>query len=109
MTKEFIVPMELQSIDSATIDPALWTAIGNPVEEALSLIKITNASDEDIIISYDGIREHEYIVSGKKSVTYFQFNERNDCDTALLAKNTVIYVKGTAGTGYIFVAGYYNG
>ena len=109
MGKEFIVPIELQSIDSSTLSAANYTAIGNPIEGALTIIRITNASDEDVIISYDGVNEHGYIVSGGRFKDEFQSNARHDCGEWVLAKGTVIYAKGTAGIGYIYVAGYYNG
>ena len=109
MATDFIVPIEMQSVDTATIGAGAFIAIGNPLEGALSFIRITNTSNTAVIISYDGVKDHEYIAaSGSKIETYFQINATPDNYVSKLKKGTILYICGTAGVGLVYVSGYYN-
>jgi len=108
MAKDYIVPIELQNIDAAAIGAGAFSGIGNPLEGACSFIRITNDSNTDVIISYDGINDHEYIPATKTMSTYFQINSVPASKKSLLRKGTIVYIRGTAGIGYIFLSGYYN-
>lgn len=109
MAKDIIVPIEMQSIDTAGIGAGAYSEVGNPLEGALCFIRITNASNTDVIISYDGITDHEYVPSGERIHTYFQDNATPNNIVAKLPKETIIYIRGTAGVGLVYVSGYYNG
>jgi len=109
MAKDFIVSIELQSIDTSTIGAGVFSEIGNPLEGALAFIRITNDSDTDVIISYDGVTDHEYIPAGDAIKTYFQDSAIPGNYIAKLRKGTIVHARGTAGTGLLYVSGYYNG
>ena len=109
MVSNFIIPMEMQSLDTSTIGAAAYYPFNTAgIEGALSFIRITNDSDTDVIISYDGVNPHEYLESGKSLVNYFQANNRPTNYVSKLKKNTIVYAQGIAGTGYLFVSGYYS-
>lgn len=109
MSKNYIVPIEMQSIDASTVAAGAFTAIkASGVEGACSFIRITNASNTDIIISFNGVDDHEYIPSNKSISTYFQVSKSPASFESKMSKKTVIYARGAAGVGYVYVSGYYN-
>ena len=109
MAKDFIVPIEMQSVDTAGIGAGAFIVIGNPLEGALCFIRITNDSNTDVIISYDGINDHEYIRSDDRAEVYFQINSTPNNQVAKLKQGTILYIRGNAGAGLVYVSGYYNG
>ena len=71
------------------------------------LIRIVNASNAAITISYNGLDDHEFIPANGVFELPSQINSQPNAHVALFPKNTVVYVKGTAGVGTIYVSGYY--
>jgi len=109
MAKDFLIPIEMQSVDTSTIGAGAFIDIGNPLEGALSFIRITNASNTAVIISYKDDVDHEYIPATDRIETYFQDNSIPNNQVARLPKGTVLRIRGTAGIGLVYVSGYYNG
>lgn len=72
----------------------------------LGILKIFNASDVDIIISYDGSNDHDFCFADHKDTTYFQQVDIFKNNDKSLPKGTNIYLKGAAGTGNIYISGY---
>lgn len=60
-----------------------------------------------ITISYDGIHDHEFVASNSVFELPSQANSQPGAQIALFPKHTVVYLKGTAGTGNIYLSGYY--
>jgi len=110
MLSNVITPMEMQSIDAATLGLGAYSTFNDAgIEGALCFIRITNDSDTDVYISYDGVNDHEFIEAGERIEVYFQANSAPTNYVSKLKKYTVIYIRGNAqSTGYIYVAGYYN-
>jgi len=111
MASNFIKPIEIQSIDVSTILAGTWKAIGNPLEGALSYIKITNDSNTDVIISFDKTQVKEdnlYILAGTSRPIYFQANAVPTNYVSKLPKHSVAYIRGTAGVGNVYLEGFYN-
>jgi len=108
MAKDFIVPIEMQSIDASTIGAGAYLAVGDPLEGALSSIRITNASNTPVIISFDGITDHIYIRATDSYNEYFQIGSTPNNNVAKLKRYTTVYIRGTAGVGLVYVSGYYN-
>lgn len=106
MARNRVGAIALGSINTATFTGA-YQLLYNGLPEACSLVRIINASNRDITISYDGVTDHDYLQDGDTAQYYFQANNQPRSHIALLAEGTRIYVKGTAGTGYIYCAGYY--
>lgn len=74
----------------------------------LMMMKLTNNSNEDITISYNGITAHEYIPAMTQAIFDFQSNAGGGNNEAKVAAATNIYVKGTSGTGNFYVSGWYQ-
>jgi len=72
------------------------------------LIRVINNSNKDVMISYDGVTDHDFIPMGQTLQLPFQSNSQPNGYVALMAKGTIVYVQGAAGTGDIYLAAYYQ-
>ena len=107
MAKDFIEAIELKSVDTSTISAIMWVGF-DELEEACSMIRITNNSDTDVIVSFNGIDENEIVMNGTTVKLDFQTNSAPNNKVSKLKKGTVAYLNGTAGTGLVYLSGYYN-
>jgi len=109
VAKNFIEAIEMTSIDSATFTGNLQALNTDGLDEACTMIRITNNSDRDITISYDGVTEHDFLRSDDKLELNLQANSQSAGYISKMKQGTVVYVAGLAGgTGLIYLAGYYN-
>lgn len=107
--KNSIAAIPLTSIDSSTFDGTTYMAI-NPsgVPHALFAFNIINDSSSDITVSYDGSTDNDFIPQGSTSSNPIQYNSQPNTYIANLAKGTIIWVKGSTGTGNVYLSGYYQ-
>jgi hypothetical protein len=107
MAQNSVKPFILSSKASSTVN-GTYAALNSPgFIQSPFFIRITNASNEDITVSYDGIHDHEYVSALTSFELPSQTNSQPNAHVALFPKNTIVYVKGTAGTGNITLSGYY--
>ena len=108
--KNIVKPLVLTSIDSATLTGVYVPINPNGTEAPSFYIRINNDSTEPILISYDGVNDHDFIASGDKLDLQLQTNSGPVNQSAYLAKGSRIYVKeyDDVGTGDIFLSGYYQ-
>jgi hypothetical protein len=101
----FAIP--LTSLASATGISATYAAI-NPLglPQACWKLRITNDTDEDVTISYDGINNHEYLIAGDILEVYAGSQGQPNNFLCNFAKGTVVWVKGTTGTGTAYLSGF---
>jgi hypothetical protein len=72
------------------------------------LIRVYNASNRDIYISYDGSHSHDFLKSGDTLTLNFQNNAAPNNNVAMMKKGTIVYVKGaSSGSGNISLSAYY--
>jgi hypothetical protein len=81
--------------------------------EACFLIRIVNDNSTNITISYDGINDHDQLagtIAGVPRETLVIDLTSNPALSGYLffAKGTIVYVKGSAGAGSIYLSGYYQ-
>lgn len=101
------IPMVV--VDGATITSSYVSVNPNGLSESLSLMYITNDSTAPVYISFDGIHDNEYLRTGETKTFNFQTNSLPNGKVALLCTSTQIYMlTPTAGTGNIFISGYYS-
>lgn len=98
----------MQSVDSSGLNIGGYTSFDDPIEGALFNIRIANASDTSVFLSYDGNNDHEFIPANTQMQINFQSNNCPDNGVAKLRKGTIIYLRGNAGTGFIHLSGYYQ-
>ena len=107
--KNFVLPIPLTSVTSASINALTYTAINDAgLPFGCSILRIINASSNAVLVSYDGTTDHDYVASGGVIQIEFQTNRQPNSQVALVRAGTIIYVKGTAGTGFLALAGYYQ-
>ena len=73
-----------------------------------SIVYIVNNSSEDVTVSYDGTHDNDYVPTMTTRTLEFQTNSNPLTYQSNLAIGTKVYVKGTAGTGNVYLVGYYN-
>jgi len=110
MAKNAILPIEMESFNSAALSGVGTFDALNPdgLDHSVFLLRIINDSDTDILISYDGVVDHDYVPAGDILQVDLQPNTQIGTSTAGIRQGTVVYAEGTAGTGLIYVAGYYR-
>ena len=107
-SKNTVKAITLTSISSGSVTGSYAAINSGGLTQPCFLIRIMNASDKDITISYDGTHDHEYILANSTLQVESQTNSQPNNNIAKFASNLVVYVKGTAGTGTIYLSGYYQ-
>ena len=107
MAQNSVKPFILSNVLSSTITSLYAPLNGTGFTHAPFFIRINNASSMAITVSYDGIHDHEFIPAGTIFDLNSQTNSQPNAQIALFPKFTIIYIKGTAGTGNIYLSGYY--
>lgn len=106
--KNVLTPIILTGLDASLIIVPTYTVInfgGFPAP--LSLLRIINASNTNVLISFDGQFDHDFIIAGQTLEIYAQALRQPSSEVSKLRANTEVYVRGAAGIGHIYVAGYY--
>ena len=107
MAQNRIKPIVLVSINSASLTSDYQEFNSAGLDGACFLLRVMNASDKGISLSYDGITDHEVVLANNTLQLDFQNNAQPNGWTALVSKGQVLYIKGTAGTGTVYLSGYY--
>jgi len=105
--KNRVSAIPISSIDSATF-VGTYLVLADGLPKACFVIRITNACSVPVLISYDGITQHDYLKAGETLQLPVQNNAQPPGSIANFSKGLKVSVKGLAGIGYIFLAGYYQ-
>lgn len=105
--KNAVNALEMTSIDSASMTGSYQAINASGLEKACFYLKIINDSNQDVSVSYDGSTDNDYVLSGTREPLPAQNYAQPNNWVSLFAKGTVVYVKGTAGTGNVYLVGYY--
>lgn len=103
-----ISAIPLTTFSSASVSGSYQAINSGGLPKACSIVYIVNNSNQPITVSYDGINDHDYVRAGSDRELLIQTNAQPNVFLALMAQGTVVYIKGTAGTGTIALAGYYQ-
>ena len=98
----------MYTINSATLTGTfqlMTTGGGLPV--SIKKLRFINGSNETVIVSYDGVTAHDAIIPAWIIDPEIFADSSNGYDQGW-QKGTNIYVRGTAGTGFFYIAGYYQ-
>lgn len=99
--------LPIRSFNSASATASYQALNGAGIPEACFILRIYNDSDQNITISYDGTTDNDIIIAGELFDYNFSSMAQPGANPAQLAKGTKIYGKGTAGTGTIYITGYF--
>lgn len=100
-----LYPNPLKSRDSATFTGSYQT-LGTVLEHPCRLVKLTNNSTVFITISWDGINDHEVLPAGSFLLIDVSSN-RQVSEIYDIAEGTQFLVKGSAGTGSVYLSSYF--
>jgi hypothetical protein len=106
--RNILLPIPLTNIDSSTLTTSYQAINSSGLPNPCNILRIINSSTTDVTISYDGINDHDYLVGGHEFTLNATTNGLPPELTATIQEGTVVYVKGTAGTGNVYLAGYYQ-
>ena len=98
-------------IVASPIDIAPYVKLGDPLEQPVRILKISNTTDQGIILSTDGVTIHDYIASNG-FVLYDLGTNRADMGATLqFAAGTQFWVASEAltTTGNVILTGIYAG
>ena len=108
MAENFVKAIAMTTINATSFDGSYKVINATGLPNACSLIRITNASNRALLISYDGSTDHDYLADSGVLQLPFQSNSSPKGKVAQLAKGTKIYVKAASGTGLVYLSGYYS-
>lgn len=99
--------LELSSFASAGMAAGYQVIDAAGTEKSCYLLRIINDTTRGITISFDGSTDHFYMPAAWESDFPAQNNAQPPNWVALWSKGTKVYVKGTAGTGSVYLTGFY--
>lgn len=106
--KNSVHAIPLTSIASSTVTGSYQAINPSGLPKPCFLIRIINFSSQAITISYDGVTDHEFLPNGGIFQFNIQANSQPSSYLANLSIGTIVYIKGTAGTGTVYLSGYYQ-
>ena len=96
----------LRSLAFGSISGA-YALVGTKFANAVRILKITNTTDADLIISFDGVNNHDIIPARTAEVMDYGSNKANTGGQLDQAVGDAVYVKQvsapTSGTVYVTV------
>lgn len=92
----------LRSLASTSVS-ATYTAVGVPFTYPARIVRILNASTADVTVSVDGTNDYDYVPAAMSVQYEAGTNRGNSSPEMNFQQGTQILVKGTAGTGTIYV------
>jgi len=107
MAQNSVKPFVLSSVLSSALTGVYAPLNATGFIQAPFLIRIINAGSTAITVSYNGVDDHEFIPINGIFELASQTNSQPNAQMALIPKHTIVYIKGTAGTGSIYLSGYY--
>lgn len=106
--KNTVLPLTMVTFNSADLTGSYQDISNGGIAHACFLLRITNAATTTIAISFDGVHDHDLVNADSDISLNFQTNAQPLTNIANMAAGTKVYAKGTAGTGTIGLAGYYQ-
>ncbi len=102
------IPMAV--FDTATLTGTYASMNGAGFLYPIKLLKIYNGSTVGVTVSYSGTTDEDYFPAGATQIFDIQANHRcnaNDSSGQLTGRQgQIMYAKGTAGTGNLYIIGY---
>lgn len=110
MPKNIVKAIPLGTFDAAALTANYQPIYAGGLPHALSLLRIINKSDTDIVISYDGITDNDFITVGTTFILPAQMSSQPNNQVMQIPAGSMLSVRHdkVAGVGTIYVSGYYN-
>lgn len=95
----------LRSIDSSTFTGS-YQALGTPLVYPSYILKLVNNSTVAVTISFDGVTDHD-IAPANSFWLYDEGKTGGSASIPAVSAGTAVYVKGSAGTGSVYLVNQY--
>jgi len=102
---EVLFPEALRSIDSATFTGS-YQAVGAVTANTGRIVKFTNNSTSLVTVSSDGSTDHEILPAGSFVLLDCSTNAESNY-LLIVAQKVQFYVKGSPGTGLVYISYYF--
>ena len=107
---EFFQCIPMAVFDTADLTSDYQSLNTTGFSEAIKALKIYNASDTDITVSYDSQTDHDIFPATSTFILDIQANHEDNSaygsGTLNGRKGQIIYGKGSVGTGNLYIVGY---
>lgn len=107
---EYFKCIPLTTFDASTLTSDYQSLNGDGFSSPIRLLKMINNSNVDFFISYDGLTDQDILPAGSAFVLDLQSNHETNSaygmGTYSGRKGQIVYGKGTAGTGTLYIVGY---
>lgn len=92
----------LRSLASSSVTSS-YQAVGTALTFPARIVKIVNNSTKDVTVSTDGTNDHDFVPAGGFTLYDCGTNRGNPSPSMSIRQGTQISIKGTAGTGTVYV------
>ncbi len=109
MAKSFVNAIPFDSVNTNTFGAGFVPVNINGLDQACFLIRIVNASNVIVTISYDGVVAHDVVLPNETIQLNLQANSSPNGFIAYFKKGLVVYADASvAGVGDVVLVGYYQ-
>jgi len=106
--KNIIMAIPLTNIASSALTTTYQAINPGGIPHSCCILRLNSTSSTSVTISYDGVNDHEFLLAGDSFTIAVQNNAQPNNFIANFPLGTVVYAKGTAGTGALYLSGYYQ-
>jgi len=107
MANNKIKALELASFNTTGLSGTYQVINSDGLQHPCVILRIVNDSNQDVTVSFDGSTDNDFVPTGTSLVLNGQSNALPNSFVANFSQGTKVYVKGSTGTGSIYLAGYY--
>jgi hypothetical protein len=106
--KNIIKAIPLTNFASASLTTDYQAINTTGLSNSCCILRLNSTSSTSVTVSYDGVNDHEFLLAGASFTIPVQANSQPNNFIANFPIGMQVYVKGTAGTGNIYLSGYYQ-
>ncbi len=100
----------MATFNTATLAGTYAALNGTGFSDDIKIMKVYNGGTQGVTISYDGVNDHDFWPAGTTFILDLQTNHSDNsaygAGTLYGRKNQIIFGKGTAGVGNLYISGY---
>ncbi len=99
-----IIPFDVKTIDATTFD-GTFLPVESPTDQVVRIVRFINNTDQDVDVSWDGVKPHDFIPS-LTALTLDVTANRADDQGFFIGIGTQFYTQAPVGTGEFKIATY---
>lgn len=107
MASEIVRVDALRSVGFGSIS-GTYTALGTPFSHPMRLVCLTNDTDENVFISFDGVGDNLIVTKGGFKLFDLSTNKEENNTFFAFMVGTKFYVKGSPSMGSVYLEAIYG-